>query len=108
MSNIRFGRSQTQNNSKNCFEFGYQWKQKHHQFYKTKKVKRTPPQELFIERCLQLLKTGGKMAIILPETYLHAPSKKYIFQYLQQNNNIIAIIDLPQNTFRPFCGAQTC
>ena len=90
------------------FELGYQWKQKQNQFYKTQKVKRTPPQELFIERCLQLLKTGGKMAIILPETYLHAPSKKYIFQYLQQNNNIMAIIDLPQNTFRPFCGVKTC
>ena len=90
------------------FELGYQWKQKQNQFYKTQKVKRTPPQELFIERCLQLLKTGGKMAIILPETYLHAPSKKYILQYLQQNNNIMAIIDLPQNTFRPFCGVKTC
>ena len=90
------------------FELGYHWKQKHNKFYKTKKVKRTPPQELFIERCLQLLKTGGQMAIILPETYLHAPSKKYILQFLKQNNNIIAIIDLPRNTFRPFCGAKTC
>ena len=90
------------------FELGYHWKQKHNKFYKTKKVKRTPPQELFLERCLQLLKTGGQMAIILPETYLHAPSKKYILQFLKQNNNIIAIIDLPRNTFRPFCGAKTC
>ena len=90
------------------FELGYQWKQKHNKFYKTKIVQKTPPQELFIERCLQMLKTGGKMAIILPETYLHAPSKKYILQYLKKNNNIIAVIDLPQNTFRPFCGAKTC
>ena len=90
------------------FELGYRWKQKHNTFYKTKIVQKTPPQELFIERCLQMLKNGGKMAIILPETYLHAPSKKYVLQYLKQNNNIIAIIDLPQNTFRPFCGAKTC
>ena len=90
------------------FELGYLWKQKNNKFSKTKIAQEKPPQELFIERCLQLLKTGGKMAIILPETYFHAPSKKYIFQYLKQNNNIIAIIDLPRNTFRPFCGAKTC
>nr|QUV75660.1 hypothetical protein [Caulerpa lentillifera] len=48
------------------------------------------------------------MAIILPETYLHAPSKKYVLQYLTENNNIQGIIDLPQNTFRPFCGVKTC
>ena len=90
------------------FELGHLWKQKHNKFYKTQKVRETPPQELFIERCLQMLKTGGKMAIILPETYLHAPSKKYVLQYLKHNNNIIAIIDLPINTFRPFCGVKTC
>lgn len=90
------------------FELGYGWKQKHNKFYKTKRVQETPPQELYIERCLQLLKTGGIMAIILPEIYLHGPSKRYILQYLKQNNNIKAIIDLPRNTFRPFCGAKTC
>ena len=90
------------------FELGYHWKHKHNKFYKTKKVQKTPPHELFIERCLQMVKTGGKMTSILPETYLHAPSKKYILQFLKQNNNIIAIIDLPRNTFRPFCGAKTC
>lgn len=90
------------------FQFGYKWKQKHNKFYKTKIVQKTPPQELFIERCLQMLKTGGRLAIILPETYLHAPSKKYILQYLKQNNNIMAVIDWPRNTFLPFCGAQTC
>lgn len=61
------------------FELGYQWKQKNNYFYKTKIAQEKPPQELFIERCLQMLKTGGKLAIILPETYLHAPSKKYIY-----------------------------
>nr|BBN51385.1 N-6 DNA methylase [Halimeda borneensis] len=90
------------------FNLGYKWKKKNNKFYKTKIVQKTPPQELFIERCLQMLKTGGKLAIILPETYLHAPSKKYVLQYLKKNNNIIAIIDLPQNTFRPFCGVKTC
>lgn len=90
------------------FELGYKWKQEDNKFYRTKVIQKTPPQELFIERCLQMLKNKGKMAIILPETYLHAPSKKYILEFLKRNNNIIAIIDLPRNTFQPFCGAKTC
>ena len=53
------------------FALGYRWKQKHNTFYKTKIVQKTPSQELFIERCLQMLKNGGKMAILLPEIYLH-------------------------------------
>nr|ARR28469.1 putative DNA methyltransferase [Caulerpa okamurae] len=93
------------------FQLGYKWKQNpgDSKFYKTQTIaQKTPPQELFIERCLQMLKTGGKMAIILPESYLHAPSKKYVLQYLTEKNNIQTIIDLPQNTFRPFCGVKTC
>lgn len=90
------------------FELGYQWKKIDGQFVKTAKVKETEPQELFIERCLQLLKSGGKLVIVLPETYFHAPSKKHVLDFLIKNNNILAIIDLPHNTFRPYCNAKTC
>ena len=47
------------------------------------------------------------MAIVLPETYAHAPSKKYIIHYLKKRCNIKAVIDLPHNTFRPHCNAKT-
>lgn len=90
------------------FELGHQWKVVKGQFIKTEKEKETEPQELFIERCLQFLKSGGKLAIVLPETYFHAPSKKHVLDFLIKNNNILAIIDLPHNTFRPYCNAKTC
>ena len=63
------------------------------------------PQILFIERSLQLLKDGGKLAIILPETYFHAPSVKNIRLYLEKHN-IQWLIDIPHNTFRPYCNAK--
>lgn len=47
------------------------------------------------------------MAIILPETYGHAPSKAYIRKYLEKHTTIDAVIDLPHNTFRPHCNAKT-
>ncbi|OZG32112.1 MULTISPECIES: N-6 DNA methylase [Rickettsieae] len=90
------------------FELGHQYKKEGNSFIRTNKVKETEPQELFIERCLQLLKDGGKLAIVLPETYLHAPSKKHVLDFLVKENNIIAVIDLPHNTFRPYCNAKTC
>lgn len=48
------------------------------------------------------------MAIVLPESVLHSPSLGYVRQFIQNGNNIIAIIDLPHNTFRPHCNAKTC
>ena len=48
------------------------------------------------------------MAIILPETYLHAPTKKHIISYLSKNNSIDCVLDVPHNAFRPFCNAKTC
>ena len=90
------------------FDLGHKWKkQSNGSYVRGRKHRSTPAQELFIERCLELLKPGGKMAIILPETIAHGPSKKYIVQFIQSQAAIIAVIDLPHNTFRPHCNAKT-
>lgn len=90
------------------YDLGHKWnKRTDGNWYKTGKDQRTPAQELFVERCLDMLKDGGRMAIVLPETYAHAPSKKYILQYIRSRAAIRAVIDLPHNTFRPHCNAKT-
>jgi len=90
------------------FDLGHVWKNEDGKWIKTDKEKDTEPQVLFIERCLQFLEDGGKLAIVLPETYFHAPSTKYVLEYIKKNNNILALVDLPHNTFRPYCNAKTC
>lgn len=60
---------------------------------------------LFLERNLQLLKDGGKLAIILPETYFHANKQKIVRQFIY-NHNIQWIIDFCHNTFRPHNNAK--
>ena len=60
---------------------------------------------LFLERNLQLLKDGGILAIILPETYFHAPSMKNVRNFIYKHN-IKWIIDIPHNTFRPHNNAK--
>ena len=85
------------------YELGYKWKDDE----KTEKLKdKENPQILFLERDLQLLRKGGKLAIVLPETYLHAPSVKYVIKYIAARHNIFAVVDLPHNTFRPNCNAK--
>lgn len=89
------------------FELGHIWKREENTWKQTDSVKETEPQVLFIERCLNLLKEGGKLAIILPETYFHAPNSRYVLDYMKKDNNFIAIVDLAHNTFRPYNNAKT-
>lgn len=89
------------------FDLGHVWKREGNSWKKTETPKETEPQVLFIERCLQLLKDGGKLAIVLPETYFHAPNARYVLDYMKKDNNFIAVIDLAHNTFRPYNNAKT-
>lgn len=89
------------------FDLGHVWKKEANGFVKTNKEKPTEPQVLFVERCLDMLKDGGKLALVLPETYFHAPKVRYVLDYLLKGNNVLAVIDLPHNTFRPYCNAKT-
>jgi type I restriction enzyme M protein len=66
-----------------------------------------PPEQLFIERCLKLLKPGGRLAIVLPDSILSNPGLAFIRRWILKRARIIASIDLPQVTFEPYTGTQT-
>lgn len=66
-----------------------------------------PPEQLFIERCLQLLKPGGRLAIVLPDSILSNPGLAFIRRWVLMRARMIASIDLPQVTFEPYTGTQT-
>ena len=65
------------------------------------------PQILFIERCLQLLKDGGRMAIVLPDGIYGNESLGYIRQWLLEQGRLIAVIDIPIETFMPNTSTKT-
>jgi type I restriction enzyme M protein len=54
---------------------------------------------LFIERCLQLLKPGGRMGIVLPEGVFNNPSLAYVREFCEDRAFIRAVVSLPQETF---------
>lgn len=66
-----------------------------------------PPQILFIERIIQLLKVGGRAGIVLPEGIFGNPSDRYIWQYIKKQASIIGVVSLSQETFQPSTHTKT-
>jgi type I restriction enzyme M protein len=66
-----------------------------------------PPEQLFIERCLYLLRPGGRLVVVLPDSILSNPGLAFIRRWLLKKARLIASIDLPQVTFEPYTGTQT-
>jgi type I restriction enzyme M protein len=64
------------------------------------------PEVLFIEKCGEFLKPGGKLAIVLPDGILGNPDAEAIRLWILQNFRILASIDLPVEMFLPQVGVQ--
>jgi type I restriction enzyme M protein len=62
---------------------------------------------LFIERNLNFLKTGGRMAIVLPQGRFNNTSDKAIREYIAEKARILAVVGLHVNTFKPHTGTKT-
>ena len=54
---------------------------------------------LFIERCLDLLKPGGRLGIVLPEGVFNNPSLAYVREFCEDRAFIRAVVSLPPETF---------
>ncbi len=59
-----------------------------------------PPQILFLERCLQLLKPGGRMAIVLPESTFGMPTYEYVITHLRRKTKITGVVAMPEDLFK--------
>lgn len=62
---------------------------------------------LFIERNLDFLRPGGRMAIVLPQGRFNNSSDKYIREYIVERCRILAVVGLHGNTFKPHTGTKT-
>lgn len=62
---------------------------------------------LFIERNLDFLKPGGRMAIVLPQGRFNNASDKYIREYIAERCRILAVVGLHVNVFKPHTGTKT-
>ena len=54
---------------------------------------------LFMERCLKLLKKGGRMGMVLPEGVLNTSNLQKVREYFEGKAKIILICSIPQDVF---------
>lgn len=62
---------------------------------------------LFIQRNLEFLKPGGRMAIVLPQGRMNNSTDERIRNFIADNARILAVVGLNGNTFKPHTGTKT-
>jgi len=91
------------------YDLGYKWKANADGVYeKGELYDKQPPQLLFIERCLSLLRPGGKMGIVLLESIFGMPKYQYIVNFIKSQAKILAVTTLPEDLFQPNTHAKCC
>ena len=62
---------------------------------------------LFVERNIDFLKPGGRMAIVLPQGRFNNSSDKALREYIADRCRILAVVGLHGNVFKPHTGTKT-
>ncbi len=66
------------------------------------------PDILFLEQNIKLLAPGrGRLAIVMPYQILSGPQTLFVRQWLLRHAQVLAVVDLPVETFQPHTGTKT-
>lgn len=71
-------------------------------------LQRQAPEILFLERCLDWVKPGGRIGIVMPKGFLDNISYEQYRQWLLNNYILNGIVTLHKDTFQPDTGVRTC
>jgi type I restriction enzyme M protein len=84
------------------FDLAYKWQRSSSGSYHRTDIlaARTPPQILFLERILTLLKPGGRAGIVVPESVISSPKYGYVVAYLLVHADITAVVGMPESLFK--------
>lgn len=58
-------------------------------------------------RCYDLVKEGGRICIVLPETYFFSPSYKRFRVWVKERMKPICVANVPMDAFQGYCRAKT-
>jgi type I restriction enzyme M protein len=62
---------------------------------------------LFIERNIDFLRPGGRMAVVLPQGRFNNSSDQRLREFIMERCRILAVVGLHPNTFKPHTGTKT-
>ncbi|OUO93490.1 N-6 DNA methylase [Cloacibacillus sp. An23] len=66
------------------------------------------PELLFIERCIDWLKPGGRIGIVLPKGILDNVSYEAYREWILERCELSGVVTLHKDTFQPDTGVRTC
>lgn len=58
-------------------------------------------------RCHDLLRPGGYLCIVLPETYFFSPSYEFVRKWCESRFEPVGVVNVPMDAFQGFCRAKT-
>jgi len=62
---------------------------------------------IFLDRAYQLLRKGGRVGIVLPETYFFSSNYSFLFDWLKLRLRPVVVANIPMEAFQGFCRAKT-
>ena len=62
---------------------------------------------LFIERNLDFLRPGGRMAIVLPQGRFNNASERRVREFIMEHCRVLTVVGLHPNSFKPHTGTKT-
>ena len=62
---------------------------------------------IFVERAYRMLETGGRLGIVLPETYFFSSSYAWFPRWLETRFVLRGVVNIPMEAFQEFCRAKT-
>ena len=62
---------------------------------------------LFLQRAYQLLRKGGRVGIVLPETYFFSPNYRFVTEWIKPRLRPVVVANIPMEAFQGFCRAKT-
>ena len=105
LTNPPFGKNivATSKDVQKSFDLGYDWKYDSvkNAFIKNGKLQsNVPPQVLFVEKCINLLKEGGRLGMVVPESLITSKSYGYVVDFMRSKGQFEAIIGMPEDFFK--------
>lgn len=62
---------------------------------------------IFLQRAHQLLRKGGLVGIVLPETYFFSTNYSFLLEWIRPRLRPIVVANIPMEAFQGFCRAKT-
>lgn len=105
LTNPPFGKNivSTTKDIQKTYELGYDWKfdAETNRYKKNGKLQaNVPPQVLFVEKCINLLKEGGKLGMVVPESLITSKSYSYVVDYMRSRGYFKAVLGMPEDFFK--------